>query len=75
MEVVPLDYQNATVTLPASVLTDILNALAEDFREKVLVVSTVSRVADKRSIKAAIGAGVDVPGVELVTGKTTLGRR
>ena len=72
---VPLDYQTATVTMPASLLNDVLHALDEDFREKVLgeIRSTLS--ADKRAIKAAIEAGIEIPGAELVTGKTTLARK
>jgi hypothetical protein len=75
MDAVPLDYQSATVTLPASRLNDVLNALEDDFREEVLIVSTISRVTDKRAIKVAIEAGVEVPGAALITGKTTLGRK
>jgi hypothetical protein len=61
--------------MPASRLNDVLNALEDDFREEVLIVSTISRVADKRAIKVAIEAGVEVPGAALITGKTTLGRK
>ena len=75
LDAVPLDYQNATVTLPASMLNDVLNALEDDFREEVLIVSTISWAADKRAIKQAIEAGIEAPGAELISGKTTLGRR
>ena len=58
--------------MPASMLNDVLNALEDDFRDKVLaeIVSTVSRTADKRAIKE----GIEVPGAKLITDKTTLGR-
>jgi hypothetical protein len=49
LDAVPLDYQNATVTLPASMLNDVLNALEEDFREKVLIVSTIALLTNGRS--------------------------
>ena len=73
----PLDYQNATVTMPASLLNDVLNALEEGFREEVMgeIGGSISRVADKRAIKAAVEAGVEVLGAELITDKTTLGRK
>jgi hypothetical protein len=77
MNTVPLDYQSATVTMPASLLNDVLNALVEDFREELLseIGGTLSRTADKRAIKAAIEAGIDVPGAKLITDKTSLGRK
>ena len=75
IDAVPLDYQNATVAMPASMLDAVLSALEEDFRREVLVVSTISHVADKRSIKVAIEAGVEVSGAKLITDKTTLGRK
>jgi hypothetical protein len=77
IDAVPLEYQSAVFTLPAAMLNDVLNALEKAVREEVEaeIVSTLSTVADKRAIKAAIEAGVDVPGAELVTDKTTLGRK
>ena len=73
----PLDYQSATVTMPASMLNDVLNVLDEVFGENVLpeIGTTLSRSADKRAIKAAIESGIDVLGAKLVTDKTTLGRK
>ena len=49
----------------------------EDFRGKVTaeIAGTLSRVADKRAIRHAIEVGIEVPGAELITGKTTLGRK
>jgi hypothetical protein len=73
----PPDYQTATVTLPASILNDVLDVLDEDLRSKVLpeIASNLSRAADKRAIKAAIEAGIEIPGVKLITGKTSLARK
>ena len=73
----PLDYQNVTVTMPASMLNAVLHVLDEVFGEKVLpqLGSSVSHAADKRAIKAAIESGVEVPGAKLITDKTTLGRK
>ena len=73
----PLDYQNVTVTMPASMLNAVLNVLDEVFGGNVLpeIGTTLSRAADKRAIKAAIEAGIDVPGAKLVVDKTTLGRK
>jgi hypothetical protein len=77
LNAVPLDYQSATFTLPASMLNDLLNTLGEDFRGEVRaeIARTLSRVADKRAIRQAIEMGIEVPGAELITGKTTLGRK
>jgi hypothetical protein len=66
---IPLDYRRATVTLPAGAWLDILNAI--DF--KVEYQSNLS--VDKRAVKAAIEAGVEVPGAKLITDKATLGRK
>jgi hypothetical protein len=53
------------------------NCRQEDFQGKVRVeiASTLSRVADKRAIRQAMEVGIEVPGAELIAGKTTLGRR
>jgi hypothetical protein len=55
----------------------LLNTLGEDFRGAVRaeIARTLSRVADKRAIRQAIEMGIEVPGAELITGKTTLGRK
>jgi len=77
MESVPLDYQSATVTIPAPMLNAVLNVLGEVFGEDALpeIGNTLSRAADKRAIKAAIEVGIEIPGATLVTGKTALVRR
>lgn len=77
MDALPLDYQSATVTMPASMLNAVLNVLYEVFGENVLpeVGTSLSRTADKRAIKAAIESGIEVPGAKLITDKTTLGRK
>jgi len=74
---IPLDYKRAAVTLPASLLDDILNALPEDFREHVLpeITRSLAVTVDKGAVKASIEAGVAVPGAKLITDKTTLGRK
>jgi hypothetical protein len=74
---IPLDYRRAAVTLPASMLDDILNALPEDFRENVLpeITHSLALTVDNVAVKAAIEAGVEVAGAKLITDKTTLGRK
>jgi hypothetical protein len=65
---IPLDYETATVTLPASAWNDILNVMPGLQR-------VVNLQPDKRAIKAAIEAGVEVPGARLITDKTTVVRK
>src|ERR1035438_7306758 len=65
---IPLDFKSAIVTMPAYLWVDILNAI------DVPCVYTTSTSPDKRAIKAAIEAKIDVPGAKLITDKTTLGR-
>jgi hypothetical protein len=74
---IPLDYKRAMVHMAAAMWDDILNALDPQFRDAVLAVTTndLSVTVDKVAIKAAIEAGIDVPGAKLITDKTTLGRR
>jgi hypothetical protein len=74
---IPLDYKRAAVTLPASILDEILNALPEDFRENVLpqITRSLALTVDKVAVKGAIDAGVAVPGAKLDTDKITLGRK
>ena len=66
---IPLDYQRATVTLPAATWNDVLNEMPQ------LLTTTCKLDVDKRAVKAAIEAGVPVPGAKLITDKTTLGRK
>jgi Siphovirus Gp157 len=75
LDSLPLDYQSATVTMPASILNDMLHALDEDFREMVLGEMVTTLSADKRAIKAAIEGSVEIPGAKLITDKTTLARK
>jgi hypothetical protein len=65
---VPLDYQTVTVTMPASMWADVLNAAP-------WVQRTVTVQPDKVAIKATIQAGVDVLGAKLVTDKTSVRRK
>jgi hypothetical protein len=71
MDALPLDYQSATVTMTAATLNEMLDALDEDLREKVLgeLGGALSRVPDRRAIEAAIEAGIEVPGATLITAK------
>jgi hypothetical protein len=77
MDALPLDYQSATLTMPASWLRGVLDVLEEIFCKEVRaqIESTVSFGVDKRAIKAAIEGGVDVPGAQVITDKTALGRK
>ena len=74
---IPLDYKRAIVHMGAAMWDDILNALDPEFRDAVLATTTndLSVTVDKVAIKAAIEAGIDVPGAKLITDKTTLGRK
>jgi hypothetical protein len=74
---IPLDYKRAMVHVGAAMWDDVLNALDPEFREIVLAATTndLSVTVDKGSIKAAIEAGIDIPGAKLITDKTTLGRK
>ena len=77
IDAVPIEYQIATVTMPALMLREILDALDEDLRNSVLppIERSKSYVADKRIIKSAIEGGLTVPGAKLVDDKTTLVRK
>jgi hypothetical protein len=75
MDSVPLEYQSASATMPSSMWKDVVDRLDGDSREKVLGELPSTRSADKRAIKAAIEAGMEVPGATFVTGKTTLARK
>lgn len=74
---IPLYYKRATVTMPADLWNDILNALDDDFRDQVLAATsqTTALAVDKRAVKAALDAEVEVPGAKLATGRTSLGRK
>ena len=74
---IPLDYKRAMVHIAAAMWDDILNSLDPEFRDAVLAATTndLSVTVDKVAIKAAIEAGLDVPGAKLITDKTTLGRK
>lgn len=66
---VPLDYERATVTVPAGTWQEILNQFPE------LLMTTCKLEPSKSAIKAAIDAGESVPGAKLVTDKMSLRRR
>jgi hypothetical protein len=77
VDAVPIEYEVATVTMPALMLHEIIDALDEDLRHSVTaqIQRTTSYVADKRMIKSAIEAGLNVPGAKLADDKTTLARK
>jgi len=70
MDALPLEYQEVTVTMPASVWEALLAVMPDDDWTTKTAYS-----ARKAAIKAAIQAGVSVPGAELVFGKNGLGIR
>jgi hypothetical protein len=74
---IPLDYKRAMIQIGAAMWDDVLNALAPEFRDVVLAATTndLSVTVDKVAVKAAIQAGIDVPGAKLITDKTALGRK
>jgi hypothetical protein len=70
---IPLDYKRAMIHMGAAMWDDVLNSLEPEFRDAVLAATThdLSVTVDKVAIKAAIEAGIDVPGAKLITDKTT----
>lgn len=74
---VPLSYKHATVTMPADLWNDVLNAMDDDFRDQVIAATaqTTALAVDKRAVKAALDADVEVPGAKLITGRHSLGRK
>ena len=70
LNAVPLDYQSATVTLPASMLNDLSPYSGGRFSREGHSYDRryLSQVADKRAIRHAIEVGIEVPGAELITG-------
>ena len=73
---VPSDYRTLTLKLPAVTWEQLLDGLDIEQRASVLgQVKSPEVSVDKRSIKAAMDGGADVPGAGLVTGRHTLRRR
>jgi len=72
---VPAEYKTLTLKLPAVTWEQLLGGLEIEQRVAVLGQVRVPEVSvEKRSIKAAIDGGADVPGAGLVTGKHSLRR-
>jgi hypothetical protein len=72
---VPVEHKTLSVKLPAVTWEQLLDGLDVELRAAVLELVKRPEVAvDKRSIKAAIDGGADVPGAGLVTGRHALRR-
>jgi Siphovirus Gp157 len=72
---IPAEYKTLTLKLPAVTWEQLLDGL--DIEQRAVVRSRVKSPEvslDKRSIKAAIDGGADVPGAGLVTGRHSLRR-
>ncbi len=72
---IPAEYKTLTLKLPAVTWEQLLDGL--DVEQRVAVLGQVKSPevsADKRSIKAAIDGGADVPGANLATGRHSLRR-
>lgn len=72
---IPSEYKTLTLKLPAVTWEQMLDGL--DIEQRVAVLGQVKSPevsVDKRSIKAAIDGGVDVPGAGLATGRHSLRR-
>ncbi|HEV3331002.1 MAG TPA: siphovirus Gp157 family protein [Bryobacteraceae bacterium] len=73
--VIPAEYKTVTLKLPAVTWERLLDRLDIEQRTEVLgQVKSPEVTLDKRSIKAAIDSGADVPGAGLVTGRHSLRR-
>jgi hypothetical protein len=72
---IPAEYKTLTLKLPAVTWEQLLDGLNIESRAAVLKqVKSPEVSVDKRSIKAALDGGADVPGAGLVTGRHTLRR-
>ncbi|HEV3332034.1 MAG TPA: siphovirus Gp157 family protein [Bryobacteraceae bacterium] len=72
---IPSEYKTLTLKLPAVTWARLLDGL--DIEERTAVLGQVKSpevTVDKRSIKASIDSGADVPGAGLVTGRHSLRR-
>ena len=72
---VPSEYKTLTLKLPAVTWEQLLDGL--DIEQRVAVLGQVRGpevTIEKRSIKAAIDGGADVPGASLATGRHSLRR-
>ena len=72
---IPSEYKMLLLKLPAVTWEQLLDGLEIEQRSAVLgQVKSPEVTVDKRSIKAAIDAGVDVPGASLAIGRHSLRR-
>jgi hypothetical protein len=72
---IPAEYKTLTLKLPAVTWERLLDGLDIDERAAVLgQVKCPEATVDKRSIKAAMDGGGNVPGADLVTGRHALKR-
>ena len=72
---IPAEYKALTLKLPAVMWEQLLDGLGIEQRAGVLrQVRSPEVSVDKRSIKAAIDGGTEVPGAGLVTGRHALRR-
>ena len=72
---VPAKHKTLTLRLPAVTWEQLLDGLAVEQRAAVLgQVKSPEISVDKRSVKAAIDGGTDVPGANLTTGRHSLRR-
>jgi hypothetical protein len=73
--VIPAEYKTLTLKLPAVTWERLLERLGIEQRAEVLgQVKSPEVTVDKRSIKAAIDSGAEIPGAGLVTGRHSLRR-
>jgi Siphovirus Gp157 len=73
---VPSEYKTLTLKLPAVTWERLLDRLDTEQRTAVLgQVKSPEVTVDKRSVKAAIDSGADIPGAGLVPGRHSLQRR
>ena len=72
---VPAEYKTLLLKLPAVMWEQLLDGLEIELRAAVLEqVKSPEVTVDKRSIKAAIDGGADVPGAALAIGRHSLSR-
>ena len=72
---IPAEHKTLTLRLPAVTWEQLLDGLAVEQRAAVLgQVKSPEISVDKRSVKAAIDGGTDVPGANLATGRHSLRR-
>ena len=73
---IPADFKTLLLKVPANTWEQLLDDLDVDRRAEIVgQVKTAEIKVDKRSIKAAIDSGADVPGADVVFGRHSLRRR